>query len=580
MDTDKNYQLNWKATDSVITFEVIVKTTGYVGLGWSDKGGMDEADIITAWVDDEGTGHIQDRHGTGKVKPAIDTKQDVTLLLAQETNGYTSVKFTRPLDTCDEEDRPITTSTMRMIWAYGSSDPTNADALYQHDYGNRGTKSMRLIGIAPLTTFVMPENATSAEMKISNFTVPASDTHYECRLLEMPLLFEKHHVIRQEPIITPGNEAHVHHMILYLCPPSMNNQTYESLLAGGGGCGAFQSCRNPAFSFAIGGKGSTYPDTLGYPIGGDDEPLYARLEIHYDNPQLRSDVVDSSGFLLIYTPILRANDIGVLLVGRAVSQTHIIPPKQEKFVSYSFCNTKCTDESFERGGVDKIHMFGFLPHTHLAGRAVVTRHLRGDVELPYIGKDDNYDFNYQMTVVKDEKVEFKKGDELRVECTYNTMDRNLPVYGGKSTHEEMCMSFIYYYPRLPMVQCFSQPTFSTLQDIFSQHHNLDSNFNLESVSGDQFFDMMTRNMSWANAAAPWEKMEKTYNYDQVCSFGSGAESDSYKYFQNNPIVVIREPYQPTSTCKPRPGSTAARAITSGLTMAMSLALSLALAAVL
>ena len=43
----------------MITFEVIVETLGYVGLGWSAKGGMKDADIITAWVDDQGKGHIQ-----------------------------------------------------------------------------------------------------------------------------------------------------------------------------------------------------------------------------------------------------------------------------------------------------------------------------------------------------------------------------------------------------------------------------------------------------------------------------------------------------------------------------------------
>ena len=44
--------LEWLPQEHNITFRITVNTLGYVGLGFSPSGGMDGADIIIAWVDD------------------------------------------------------------------------------------------------------------------------------------------------------------------------------------------------------------------------------------------------------------------------------------------------------------------------------------------------------------------------------------------------------------------------------------------------------------------------------------------------------------------------------------------------
>lgn len=43
-----------------------------------------------------------------------------------------------------------------------------------------------------------------------------------------------------------------------------------------------------------------------------------------------------------------------------------------------------------------IQLFNVILHTHLAGTAVRVRHMRNGQELPFIGKDDTYDFNFQV----------------------------------------------------------------------------------------------------------------------------------------------------------------------------------------
>jgi len=51
---------------------------------------------------------MQDRHGIGNTKPVIDLHQDWKLLEAYETFTHTVLKFSRLLETCDDQDVPIT----------------------------------------------------------------------------------------------------------------------------------------------------------------------------------------------------------------------------------------------------------------------------------------------------------------------------------------------------------------------------------------------------------------------------------------------------------------------------------------
>ncbi|KAG8225700.1 hypothetical protein J437_LFUL001733 [Ladona fulva] len=52
LDNDYNYILLWTPGDDEITFEVQVKTLGYVALGFSADGRMAGADMVIGWVAD------------------------------------------------------------------------------------------------------------------------------------------------------------------------------------------------------------------------------------------------------------------------------------------------------------------------------------------------------------------------------------------------------------------------------------------------------------------------------------------------------------------------------------------------
>jgi len=52
VDLDPNYTVFWTPGAEDITFEVQVRTLGYIGFGFSADGQMPGADMVTGWVRD------------------------------------------------------------------------------------------------------------------------------------------------------------------------------------------------------------------------------------------------------------------------------------------------------------------------------------------------------------------------------------------------------------------------------------------------------------------------------------------------------------------------------------------------
>ena len=117
----------------------------------------------------------------------------------------------------------------------------------------------------------------------------------------------------------------VHHMILYECkaPEGQNAADVFDPYVGtdqGGVCytsevpEVFQYCiGNYIFAWAIGGYGEILPKHIGVPIGqANGGGSYFLLETHYDNPDLRNDLLDNSGMRFYLTDELREYNAGLL----------------------------------------------------------------------------------------------------------------------------------------------------------------------------------------------------------------------------------------------------------------------------
>lgn len=52
LDKNGNIILRWQPRHQEISFRVEAKTKGYIGIGFSPNGGMEGADIVIGWIDD------------------------------------------------------------------------------------------------------------------------------------------------------------------------------------------------------------------------------------------------------------------------------------------------------------------------------------------------------------------------------------------------------------------------------------------------------------------------------------------------------------------------------------------------
>ncbi|KAL5011589.1 hypothetical protein ScPMuIL_010140 [Solemya velum] len=455
------YFLFWKFFDENVTFEVHVRTYGYVGFGLSLHGGMYPADVIIGWVDN-GRPHFADYHTLSDSTPILDPSQDWVLLYSEENDFGTILKFSRPLDTCDENDRVIDNRTTYVIYAYSDDDPVSLEMLPYHGSVKRGQKQIfltepdRARGPSPDTKF--------HDFVNNNVTLPTSKTFYLCTIVRPPK-DTPHHFTRFEPVVSHGNREVIHHLGIFGCGDIGDVREGFSF-----DCLAEQDLGRKCINmYAVITKGATaydLPEHVGISFGKPSDPQYFMVQIHYNNAAGTTGIQDSSGIRAYYTPKLRPYDAGVLLAGVIISYWNvIIPPFQERFVSSGHCPSECLEKGFAEG-TENIKIFAAAQHTHLLGSEVITRHLRNGTELKPILDDRHMNFNFQGGTFIDE-VSIERGDTIRVDCTYDTKGTSSFTYAGYGTSQEMCLSFIMYYPRMSLGQCYSMPKY---QQQGSQHH--------------------------------------------------------------------------------------------------------------
>ncbi|XP_031312202.1 DBH-like monooxygenase protein 1 isoform X2 [Camelus dromedarius] len=394
LDSEGKYWLSWGPRGGRLAFRLEVHTAGYVGFGFSPTGAMAAADIVVGGVA-HGRPYLQDYFTNANRELKKDAQQDYHLEYAMENSTHTIIEFTRELHTCDGNDKSITESTMRVIWAYHHEDVGAAGPKYHNS--NRGTKSLRLLN--PEKTNVLSTAVPYFDLVNQDVPIPNKGTTYWCQMFKIPVLQEKHHVI----------------------------------------------------------KGFSYPPHVGLSLGTPLDPHYVLLEVHYDNPTYKEGLIDNSGLRLFHTTDIRKYDAGVIEAGLWVSLFHTIPPGLPEFRSEGHCTLECLEEALEAEKPSGIHVFAVLLHAHLAGRGIRLRHFRKGEEMRLLAYDDNFDFNFQEFQYLKEEQTILPGDNLITECRYNTKDRARMTWGGLSTRNEMCLSYLLYYPRINLTRCASIP---------------------------------------------------------------------------------------------------------------------------
>ncbi|XP_054712573.1 DBH-like monooxygenase protein 1 isoform X2 [Uloborus diversus] len=439
----------------------------------------------------------------------------------------------------------IDNSTIRLIYAYSDNDPPGEDPEY-HDYDKRGSKSVLLLQPH------LPLNVDKTELLHWDILSPnfeITDEYasvYWCKIYKSPELDAKHHIVLVEPLIEPSNEEFVHHVLVYECVGGTSDE-FESLVSEPGHIcyhpnmpDSMRKCDGVFLAWGVGGGDTVLPEHVGIPLEPSPSS-YFMLEIHYDNPQLKSGIKDSSGLRLYYTPKLREFDAGALMLGTTVNQRLIIPPGQKEYTIAGHSTPDCLSSVMPKKG---IKVLGVFLHAHLLGRRLKVRHFRNNVELAPLADDSNYDFNYQAYHHYSKEITVLPDDQITVECTYDSTKRNETTFGGLSTQEEMCLAFLLHYPKLKRYGSLSAPSVTSLNEILInplKHPELS-----KKDIHDGVVKMVLTNEAW-NQLDVVETGEKLRNstHSVYCYFGNGNKL-SVKGYISYPENL--KPYKVPTSC--------------------------------
>ena len=181
-------------------------------------------------------------------------------------------------------------------------------------------------------------------------------------------------------------------------------------------------------------------------------------------------------------------------------------------VNTALCASDCTEAGLPSEGVQ---VFASMLHAHTNGIALQLRHVRDGVELEPIDTNWNYDFDYQNLVSVSDGIEILPGDDLILDCYYNTSDQDDTVFAGESTNEEMCFVFLYVYPKPELRECQSRFLGNEFSIWYTQAQNLgflddDFNYNTNIDGAKEFYQAL-----WWNTTYRYQTCDDQYGGDLI-----------------------------------------------------------------
>lgn len=335
-----------------------------------------------------------------------------------------------------------TTTANRRLQSSGS--PTNATYSYQN-----------------ITDGKYPGGDNLLCFHMYNYEVPPEPTSYSCRAFAFPNDVELHAV---EFIPMIDNAAVTHHMLLLGVDndysKSMSGYTLDS--RGVFRCETLPVTSGPLFVWALGSQNLELPSNVGTRVGTitgstSGSYKYVVLQIHYSNPSGSISIFDNSGVAVRVTNRTRPYDSGLLMIGAPVDTSVVIPPNK---TAYGIQSHLVVPSNL----LIPRNVFAVMYHAHTLGKRVWADLIRGGNQLITgangLGRDDPFDFGMQRYLPLN--ASFGGRDVIRTRCVFeNTVARGImggnseaasgrPVTGGEGTTQEMCMTFLFYYPRIPV----------------------------------------------------------------------------------------------------------------------------------
>lgn len=176
-----NYSVDWEYENNTETFyfKVRVKATGWIGFGvsrllWPDNetlkwnyNSMQYYDVLVGGVNGSGKVYFKDLMTNGHMLPKEDEHQDWNITSITESNGTTTMEFSRKKNTGDAVgDNVIEPGRRRMVCAYHDSDDYNTTMSNFTKHTWEGYKDIEFIEVpkekAVLAVYVTKPPTTGA----------------------------------------------------------------------------------------------------------------------------------------------------------------------------------------------------------------------------------------------------------------------------------------------------------------------------------------------------------------------------------------------------------------------------------
>ncbi|KAJ6638977.1 Tyramine beta-hydroxylase [Pseudolycoriella hygida] len=474
-----------------------------------------------------------------------DVQQDCQILRMDDK----SVAFKRKFSTCDPQDFDFHEGTMYVLWSQTNETVDIAQnseiapksimrenfSSHHANMSSANNGGMVMVQLLRADKLEIPEkNVQEVSITLNKVKVPAKETTYWCRVQKLKdFIKTKHHIVQFEPIIT--TPSIVHHMEVFHCETNVDVEIplYE------GDCDDLPKeakvCSRVISLWAMGASAFTYPKEAGLPIGGPDYNPHIRIEVHFNNPDLLSGKVDSSGMKIKFVSQLRKFDAAIMELGLEYTDKMAIPQGLTAFPLSGYCISECTNIALPKEGIT---IFGSQLHTHLRGVRIFTRHFRGATELKEINRDDYYSHHFQEIRSVRHKPIVLPGDALVTTCYYTTEGYNETVLGGFSISDEMCVNYIQYYPATELEVCKSSVSEKTLDDYFRYMKTKEHQTNIQ-VNGARSENY--RSIEWRKSRV--DEMFTMYTHEPLsmqCNRSDGFRFENFEWEGSNitPVTLM------------------------------------------
>lgn len=353
---------------------------------------------------------------------------------------------------------------MKIVFMYHDDEPKRGSlqhgSLPDPELALKPIKSLLMLQRPKFERLEMKNDGTieTFDVSMKNVSISPSNATKMCRIVRV-MPNKQGQIVGYRPIFEPSiAKNYIMHMNIYECKHYASLNQVNSIEEEEDSCAALVKfrCTNIVATWSRGSMGFVYPNNVGYPLDTNAINLYF-LETHYEPFKAfgNAKIVDNSGIKFFYSSVRRANNAGVISIGIQPVWTHIIPPGFRKVSSIGYCTGKSTENAFPEDGITIV---GVQMQTHEMGRSIKVRLVRNGKELHPIAQDHNLDSEYLEYRIVNKGIRVMPGDDLMVECVYDSYDKSKLTLGGYEAQQEICQATLVYYPRQERLSsCQSKP---------------------------------------------------------------------------------------------------------------------------